>query len=162
MSADGEVVSPLHLGQTVEKLKDAKVIAVAISFLHSYANPIHEQEVFARVQEALPGVFITRSSDVCPEFREYERTSTTVVNAYIGPVVSDYIMKLERELRSKEVGRANDSEVQWGTDIANQRGSLSGASNRVRSGGAAYCKRLICARNGSSKSRLVRYGWHHG
>jgi N-methylhydantoinase A len=123
MSADGEVVSPLDLWQTIEELKDAKVTAVAISFLHSYANPIHEQEVVARVQEALPGVFVTRSSDVCPEFREYERTSTTVVNAYIGPAVSDYLIKLDSELRSKEVGRLM---------IVKSNGGLTSPTNAAR------------------------------
>ena len=64
------------------------VESVAVCFLHSYANDAHEAELAARLRERLPGLFVTRSSEVCPEFREYERISTAVVNAYIGPAVS--------------------------------------------------------------------------
>lgn len=65
------------------------VEAVAVCFLHSYVNPAHEKQVERILREELPeGCFISISHDVLPEVREYERTSTTVVNAYVGPVVS--------------------------------------------------------------------------
>jgi N-methylhydantoinase A len=123
ISAEGEVITDLDLGQAIDGLKAAQVKAVAISFLHSYANPVHEEEVLARVQEALPDVFITRSSDVCPEFREYERTSTTVINAYIGPAVSGYMTRLETELRSRGVGRLM---------IVKSNGGLTSPTNAAR------------------------------
>ena len=92
MDAQGQVVVPLGgMEQVIEKLRGAGIESVAIAFLHSYANHAHEQQVRRALEEALPGVFVTPSSDVCPEFREFERTSTAVVNAYIGPAVGSYI-----------------------------------------------------------------------
>ncbi|MBX9844527.1 MAG: hydantoinase/oxoprolinase family protein [Xanthobacteraceae bacterium] len=105
MSADGTVVEPLDAAKTIDALRDAGVDAVAVSFLHSYANASHEEDIAAQIAAVLPGVFVTRSSDVCPEFREYERTSTTVVNAYIGPAVRKYVTRLDGELRARGVDR---------------------------------------------------------
>ena len=92
MGAEGQVVAPLKgTAQVVQRLRAAGIESVAIAFLHSYANPAHEQQMRCAIEEALPGIFVTSSSDVCPEFREFERTSTAVVNAYIGPAVGSYI-----------------------------------------------------------------------
>jgi N-methylhydantoinase A len=92
MDAEGRVVTPLgDSTEVVDQLRSANVESVVIAFLHSYANPAHEQALCRAVEQALPGVFVTASADVCPEFREYERTSTAVVNAYIGPAVGRYI-----------------------------------------------------------------------
>ena len=92
MDAGGRVVTALEgTAQVVEQLRAAGIESVAIAFLHSYANPAHERQMRRAIEEALPGVFVTTSSDVCPEFREFERTSTAVVNAYIGPAVGSYI-----------------------------------------------------------------------
>jgi N-methylhydantoinase A len=82
----------------------SKVEAVAVCFLHSYINPAHELEAAAILRRALPGRFISVSSDVLPEIREYERTSTTVVNAYIGPVVARYLRSLQERLRQSGIG----------------------------------------------------------
>ncbi len=105
VGADGSVVRPLDSSGMMQKLREADVEAVAISFLHSYVNDAHERALAAEIEQALPGVFVTRSSDVCPEFREYERSSTTLVNAYLGHTVSRYVSKLDRELRSRGVKR---------------------------------------------------------
>ncbi|WP_454918839.1 hydantoinase/oxoprolinase family protein [Xanthobacter sediminis] len=105
VAADGSVVRPLDPGDIVARLRAAGVEAVAISFLHAYANDSHEREMMAAVGAALPGLYVTRSSDVCPEFREYERTSTTVVNAYIGPAVGRYMNALDGALRERGIGR---------------------------------------------------------
>jgi N-methylhydantoinase A len=75
--------------------------AVAVCFLHSYVNPAHERTVARAVEAARPGLFVSTSSDVLPEFREYERFSTTVLNAYIGPLVSGYLESLARELSAR-------------------------------------------------------------
>ena len=80
-------------------LAASSVEAVAICFLHSYANPAHEAQVAEILRAALPGRFISISSEVLPEIREYERTSTTVVNAYIGPVVARYLRSLQSRLK---------------------------------------------------------------
>jgi N-methylhydantoinase A len=103
IGADGSVIEPLQASNIIQLLKAARVESVAVSFLHSYANSGHEEEVVALLQDALPGMFVSRSSDVCPEFREYERTSTTLVNSYIGPRVSTYVTRLDAALTAKGV-----------------------------------------------------------
>ncbi len=103
LAADGSVVEPLDHEGIADLLREMNVESIAISFLHSYANGTHEAEIASALQNALPNVFVTRSSDVCPEFREYERTSTTVVNAYVGPSVSKYILQVDRDLRARGI-----------------------------------------------------------
>jgi N-methylhydantoinase A len=73
--------------------------SVAVSFLHSYVNPAHERRARELLEEACPGVFIYVSSETIPEVREFERTSTTVVNAYLGPIVERYLADLTERLR---------------------------------------------------------------
>lgn len=84
-----------------ERLVDDDVSAVAVAFLHAYANPDHEQ-VAARVLRKVLGdnVYLTCSGEILPEIREYERTSTTVVNAYVGPAVSSYLRSLAEGFRA--------------------------------------------------------------
>lgn len=101
MGPKGEVLTALDLGEIEElagTIAASDIQAVAVCFLHSYANPAHEQAVAAILREKLPGRFVSVSCEVLPEIREYERTSTTVVNAYIGPVVSDYLRSLQQRL----------------------------------------------------------------
>ncbi len=101
MGPRGQVLTPLdeaEVRELVARIADSEIEAIAVCFLHSYANPAHEQAVAAILREALPGRFVSVSCEVLPEIREYERTSTTVVNAYIGPVVSDYLRSLQERL----------------------------------------------------------------
>ena len=94
----GEVLTPLHLDDLapiVERCRAEGVAAVAICFLHSYAHPEHEQQVAAALAGQLPGVAVTASSDITQEWREYERTSTVVLNAYVMPIVQQYLDRLE-------------------------------------------------------------------
>ncbi|MCC6826809.1 MAG: hydantoinase/oxoprolinase family protein [Novosphingobium sp.] len=102
LDAKGGVVRALDkaaVRRCGEALAEAGVKAVAICFLHSYANPAHEAAAEAILRDMLPaGTFICSSHDVLPEIREYERTSTTVVNAYIGPVISAYLGELQARL----------------------------------------------------------------
>jgi N-methylhydantoinase A len=103
----GEILKALDRAQLRDlaaMLAESRVEAVAICFLHSYVNPEHEQLAAAILRDALPGRFISVSSDVLPEIREYERTSTTVVNAYIGPVVARYLESLQRRLKECGIG----------------------------------------------------------
>ena len=102
IAADGEVLLPLDeaaVAALVPALRAAKVEAVAVGFLHSYVNPAHEDRAAAILAEALPDVAITRSADVCPEMREYERFSTALANAYVQPLMSGYLGRLETRLR---------------------------------------------------------------
>ena len=99
----GEVITPLDepsVTAAIATLQRENVEAVAVSLLHAYANPAHEQRIGTMLRAALPGAFITLSSDILPEIREYERTSTAVINAYVGPVVARYIGALEAALRA--------------------------------------------------------------
>jgi N-methylhydantoinase A len=75
--------------------------AVAVCLLHSYVNPAHERAAAAIVARDRPGLYVSTSSDVLPELREYERFSTTVLNAYIGPLVGGYLQSLAGELRAR-------------------------------------------------------------
>jgi N-methylhydantoinase A len=98
----GEVLTPLDeadVAHCAAALRRARVEAVAVCLLHSYANPTHEQRIGKILRRELPDVFITLSSDLLPEIREYERTSTAVINCYIGPVVARYINALAVALR---------------------------------------------------------------
>ncbi|MGE3244804.1 MAG: hydantoinase/oxoprolinase family protein [Beijerinckiaceae bacterium] len=97
MAADGSVLRPLDeaaLRATAADLRARGIKAVAVCFLHAYANGAHE----ARAREILlaeaPGLYVSLSHEVCPEIREYERTSTTVSNAYVQPLMAGYLGKL--------------------------------------------------------------------
>ena len=98
---DGRVIAPVEmeeLEEVIRRLRRAKVEAVAVCFLHSYVNPSHEAQVRDRIREALPDAYLSVSSEVLPEFREFERLNTTVVNAYVGPVISRYMGNLKHHL----------------------------------------------------------------
>jgi N-methylhydantoinase A len=102
MRPDGSVAVPLDaasLHPVIAMLRAEKVTSVAICLLHSYANPAHERAVAAAVRDALPNAAISVSSDILPEIKEYPRTSTTVINAYVQPVVRTYITALDARLR---------------------------------------------------------------
>ena len=97
----GDVVVPLDEGDVraaLERLGEEGVESVAVCFLHSYANPGHEQRVKAIVGERRPGLYASVSSDLLREPQEFERTSTTVVNAYVGPILPRYVTRLEDAL----------------------------------------------------------------
>ena len=102
----GDVLTPLDEGSVraaAAGLRDQEVEAVAVCLLHAYVNPAHEQRVGEILAEELPGVPISLSSDVAPEFREYLRASTTVINSAIRPVVGRYLENIERRLAAAGV-----------------------------------------------------------
>jgi N-methylhydantoinase A len=102
MGPDGEAWRPIDedgVRAVAATIAEADVDALAISLLHAYANPEHEHRVADVVREALGDrIYITCSADILPEIREYERTSTAVVNAYVGPTVSRYLQSLIEQL----------------------------------------------------------------
>ena len=106
MNFDGSVKTPLD-AESVRLAADALVAdgvtSVAISFLHAYANPAHEQEAAALVHAAHPELAVSVSSDVAPEIREYERTSTALANAYIKPLARDYLDGIQAGLHKAGV-----------------------------------------------------------
>jgi len=102
LMADGTVYKALdtsELNTLVKKLEFLGIESVAILFLHAYRNPLHENIVRDYLQKKLPHLFISTSSDLSKEYREFERTSTVVANAYIGPRVNKYLGEIEHELK---------------------------------------------------------------
>jgi len=100
---DGSVLTPLADGdvlQALEALRGEGVQAVAICYLHSYANPAHEQRTLDLARERLGGVHVVASHEVLPVWREFERFSTTVLSAYVGPAVETYLGSLQDGLRA--------------------------------------------------------------
>ncbi|UCE09227.1 MAG: hydantoinase/oxoprolinase family protein [Candidatus Thorarchaeota archaeon] len=101
MSATGETLQPLEeeeIERGVRRLREINPDSVAISFLFSFQNPEHEQRILRAVEDKI-GCYAVASSNVLPEFREYERTSTTVLEAYLGPLVNGYLGRLDASLR---------------------------------------------------------------
>jgi len=108
MLSSGEVLSPVpvdELETLIETIRAEGLQAVAVCFLFSYANSAHEEQVGAALRNALPGVSVSLSSEVQPEFREFERFTTTVVNAYLQPRLEHYIETLIDDL-SEAIPRA--------------------------------------------------------
>src|ERR1041385_6216946 len=109
LTAEGDIHSPLDEAGAhaiCAQLKTLGIEAVAILFLHSYRNPAHEMRVKDIVQQRLPGAFVTASHELSQEYREFERSSTTVANAFIGPKVRRYIAGIDRHLKNSSFGGA--------------------------------------------------------
>jgi N-methylhydantoinase A len=151
MRPDGSIAVPLDaasLTRVIAMLRAENVVSVAVCLLHSYANPAHEQAVAAAIRSALPGIAISVSSEILPEIKEYPRTSTTVINAYVMPIVRAYITALDARLR--ELGIAAPLQ------LMQSNGGLASASFAAESpahiiesgpaagvvGGAALARRL--------------------
>ncbi len=115
--------------------EDHGIEAVAVCFLHSYHNPAHEAAVAAAVRERLPGVFTCASHEVLAEFREYERISTTVLNASLGPVMSRYLKRLEE--RAGAIGVVAPRILQSHGGVASAREAGSKSVRTLASGPAA-------------------------
>jgi N-methylhydantoinase A len=101
LNAQGAVLTPLDEGQAeqaIAQLAAKKPDAVAVCLLHSYANPEHERRLGELIRRHMPGVYVALSSEVWPEFQEYERAATTVISAYVGPMMSAYVGRLAQEL----------------------------------------------------------------
>ena len=104
LDASGAAILPLDegaLAAVAERLAAEGVESAAIGFLHSYVNPAHERRARAVLQEALPGLPVTLSSEAAPEMREYERFSTACANAYVQPLMARYLRGLEQGLRAR-------------------------------------------------------------
>ena len=106
VAADGAVLLALDeqaVRDVAAELRARKIEAVAVCFLHSFTNEAHERRAGAILAEELPGVAISLSCEVCPEIREYERTSTTIANAYVLPRMAGYLGALETDLKKEGI-----------------------------------------------------------
>jgi N-methylhydantoinase A len=107
VNGDGDVVTPLNdedVERAAERLRDEGVEAIAICFLWSFVNAEHERRAAEIVRRVTPDVYVSVSSEVLPKIREYNRTSTTVLNAYVGPIVRRYVERTEGILRDLGFG----------------------------------------------------------
>ena len=101
LSNDGTVIVPLdpqEVEEVLGRLSGAGIKSIAVSLLHSFMNSAHEREIKALIERLHPDIATSISSEVVPEIREYERTSTTVANAYTKPIMKRYLRKLRDEL----------------------------------------------------------------
>lgn len=99
---DGSVLVPLNeedVYKAVNYLKSQKVSSIAVCTLFSFINPAHERRIKEIIQEIYPEVYVSISSELIPEFREFSRMSTTVLNAYLGPVMKKYVYNFEKSIR---------------------------------------------------------------
>ncbi len=106
MDPRGQVLTPLDEGsleRVIERLKTEEVEAIAVCLLHSYANSEHEQRIGERLRGAFPGLYVSLSSEVLPEIREYERTSTTVINSLVGPPMRSYLESLIKQFSERKL-----------------------------------------------------------
>ena len=100
----GEILQPLveeDVVKAVEACKAAGIEAIAVCYIHAYANPTHERRTREIIEELLPGIPVTLSHEITQEWREYERTNTTVMNAYVQPAAALYLSTLDRELTAR-------------------------------------------------------------
>ena len=104
----GDIIIPLNpeeVHDVINYFKNNQVESYAVCLLHSYANSDNESNIRNIIEEEAPDTYVSVSSDLVPEFREFERMSTTVINAYIGPVISKYLGSMESDLREKEINQ---------------------------------------------------------
>ena len=168
LGPDGAVVTPLDISSLdpiIEKVKAENIPAVAICLLHAYANPAHEKEVAKVLSRELPGVSISLSHSVAPEWREVERASSTVMDAYVAPVVELYLATLKKEFlavgmkQTIHVMRSNGGVM---TDVHASRhpittllsGPVGGSIGGVELSKSTGLKNLLCVDMGGTSFDL--------
>src|SRR5437667_1390946 len=127
MRFDGKVATPLDcrsLEAAISRLEQMGVSSVAVCYLHSYRNARHEQATRRTLERLLPGVYVSLSSEVLAQIKEYERFGTTVVNAYVGPALATYLGRLEERLRAGGYARK--------VLIMQSHGGVAGIADSVR------------------------------
>ena len=161
---NGEILAPLDeaaVREAAGHFAREGVAAVAVAFLHSYANPDHERRAREILREELPGMAVSLSSEVLPVYREYERAITTVLNAYVTPRVSTYIDNLQSSLRafgsaaSLSIMKSNGGII--GADTAIQQPVYTALSGPAAGVMAAL---QIAEATASRKLHILRHGRH--
>ncbi|MFP8782578.1 hydantoinase/oxoprolinase family protein [Planococcus plakortidis] len=155
LNQKGEIVVPLdqdRIKELVAYFKKEQVEALAVSYLHAYKNPEHEQQTVQLIKELWPEISVTASHEVTKEWREYERTNTAVLNSYVKPIASKYINKLDAKLLENKANSFNYiMQSNGGTTTFEQ--AKKTPINMVESGpvagiyGAAYLGEIIGEKN---------------
>src|SRR5215813_8477069 len=165
VAADGRVSVPLaprSVNAALTALARAKVDAVAVCYLHAYRNPRHERLTARAVARRLRGVYVSLSSVVLPQIKEYERIWTTVVNAYVGPALARYLNALRARLAARG-GRGDVLIMQSHGGVAPIRESARLAAGAVLSGPAGgiaagrYAARLLDPASGGRETNLITF-----
>lgn len=161
IDASGIVLTPLDeaaVARIATQLQAEQVESLAIIFLFSFLNPIHEQRAAAIIRQQLPDLPISLSSDILPEYREFERTATTVINAYVQPLVSRYLARLEealagrretgrQEMLDRETGDARQEDREMGERDARGEGTRN--TPPARAPGARNTLRIMQSNGGA-------------
>jgi len=132
IGADGEIIIPLDLEEArkvLNELSSESVISVAICLINACVNPAHEQQLAKLVRDQFPKLIVSISSEISPEWGEYERTSTTVTDAYVKPILSQYLGSLQKSFQLKGVRAA--------LDVMQSSGGIMSAPQAIER--AVYC-----------------------
>ncbi len=136
-----EALSHDDVDTAIDALESSEVEAVAICFMHAYANPAHEEAAAERVARRLPAAYLSVSNRVLPQVRFYERTSTTVLNAVVGPILRRYMENLQRRLAQARLHRGISRDaVQRRRRLGRSGGSARRVDPAVGAGGRAECR----------------------
>lgn len=129
-------LSEQDIHEAIKVIRDQNVEAIAISFMHSYANPEHEKKAGEMIRQQLPEHYVTISSELVPRSRLYDRTSTTVLNSYIGPIIEKYLTNLTRKLKEYKFS-GTLLIMQSNGGVATPTATISKAANTLLSGPAS-------------------------
>ena len=165
LDARGSVLEPLdeaRVHEIARTLAEQDVVSVAVCLLHGYLNPVHEQRIGELLRTHDQELVISLSSDVCPEFREYFRASTTIINACVRPVLARYLADIESRLR----GRGMTAELlimqSSGGVLTFETGcGEAGLHGRIGSRRGGHRRQLHRRRAGPRRRDLLRHGRHH-
>ena len=159
INSHGDVVTPLNIEQVDEiskYLNQHNIESVAVCLLFSFLHPEHEQMIVGRVRSW--GYFVSASSEILPEYREYERTSTTVVNAYVSPILDRYLSILENSLPNSKLQIMQSNGGMINLTVAKQNGArciLSGPAGGIV-GAQHICQSIITSDNRSVEDQEVK------
>lgn len=157
VAADGSVVTALDeqsVRKAVQELKAAGVESIVVSLLFSFLNPTHERRIAEIIRDIYPEAYVSLSSDLAPEFREYERTSTAVINAYLQPIMKRYLDRLTTELDA-QYGKVDLRIMQASGGTMTVESAKVRAINTVNSGPAGGTMAAAFIGQTTDRSRLI-------